>query len=75
MDYSVFVNAKAPDFTDPTKLVSPTEVDLRLQPRSRAIDAGTPLPGITDGFTGSAPDFGAYEQGAESPHYGPRPVR
>jgi hypothetical protein len=72
LDYSVFVNAAAPDFTDPTKLVAPTDVDLRLRPRSRAVDAGTELPGITDGFTGRAPDLGAYEQGVEPPHYGPR---
>jgi len=72
VDYSVFVNAAPPDFTDPTKLASPDAVDLRLKPRSRAVDAGTVLPGLTDGFAGRAPDLGAYEQGAELPHYGPR---
>jgi hypothetical protein len=72
VDYSVFVNAKAPDFTDPTKLVRPDQVDLRLAPRSRAVDAGVALPGLTDGFSGRAPDLGAYEQGSEPPHYGPR---
>jgi len=66
------VNAAPPDFTDPTKLASPDAVDLRLKPRSRAVDAGTVLPGLTDGFAGRAPDLGAYEQGAELPHYGPR---
>lgn len=75
IDYSVFVNAKPPDFSDPTRLVSPDDVDLRLAPRSRAIDAGVVLPGITDGFRGRAPDLGAYEQGADVPHYGPRPQR
>jgi hypothetical protein len=73
IDYSVFVNARAPDFTDATKLVSPDAVDLRLAPRSRAVDAGTVLPGITDGFTGRAPDLGAYELDQALPHYGPRP--
>jgi hypothetical protein len=52
---------------------SPADVDLRLAPRSRAVHAGTVLPGITDGFSGAAPDLGAYEQGAAPPHYGPRP--
>jgi hypothetical protein len=74
VDYSVFANAKAPDFTDPTKLVSPDAVDLRLAPRSAAIDAGTVLPGLTDGFNGSAPDLGAYELGAPAAQYGPRPL-
>jgi hypothetical protein len=73
IDYSVFVNAAPPDFTDPTRLVSPGDVDLRLRPRSRAVDAGTVLPGITDGFAGPAPDLGAYEFGAAVPQYGPRP--
>jgi hypothetical protein len=73
VDYSVFVNAAPPDLTNPTKLASPNDVDLRLQPRSRAVDGGMLLPGLTDGFTGRAPDLGAYEVGAELPHYGPRP--
>ena len=29
----------------------------------RAVDYGTPIPGITDGYTGSAPDAGAFESG------------
>ncbi len=34
-------------------------------PNSAAIDAGIPVPGITDVFKGNAPDIGAYEAGAE----------
>jgi hypothetical protein len=30
------------------------------------------LPTITDGFTGIAPDLGAYQTGVAIPHYGPR---
>jgi hypothetical protein len=47
--------------------------DLRLKAGSTAVDAGAPLPGLNDGFTGKAPDLGAYEAGSELPHYGPRP--
>jgi len=47
--------------------------DLRLAAGSRAIDRGQVLPGLSDGFTGQAPDIGAYEFGAEPPHYGVRP--
>jgi hypothetical protein len=75
IDYSVFVRAAAPDFGNPTRLYTPEQVDLRLAPRSRALDAGVELPGITDGFRGRAPDLGAYEQGADLPHYGPRPAK
>jgi hypothetical protein len=72
IDYSAFVKAAPPDFADPTHLYTPDDVDLTLEKRSRAIDAGIELPGITDGFTGKAPDLGAYEYGVDVPHYGPR---
>ena len=72
LDFDTFVNAPAPDFTDPTRVVSPDAIDLRLKSGSKAIDAGTALPNITDGFLGRAPDLGAYEYGAPLPHYGPR---
>ena len=46
--------------------------DFSLATGSSAIDAGKILPGITDGFTGAAPDIGAYEQGQATPQYGVR---
>ncbi|HEV7632073.1 MAG TPA: hypothetical protein VGO41_03720 [Steroidobacteraceae bacterium] len=72
VDYDIFVNAKEPDFSDPTHVVAVDSVDLRLRKGAVAIDAGTVLPNVTDGFVGRAPDLGAYEYGAELPHYGPR---
>jgi len=47
--------------------------DLRLNPGSRAVDAGEVLPNVNDGYQGKAPDLGAYEVGDDLPHYGPRP--
>ena len=52
--------------------VNKATVDLRLREGSAAVDAGVELPGITDGFTGRAPDLGAYEIGGAPVHYGPR---
>jgi hypothetical protein len=72
IDYSIFREAPPPDFSDPTRLVDPGSIDLRLTVRSAAVDAGVELPTITDGFTGNAPDLGAYELGGAPPHYGPR---
>ena len=66
-----FVNVKPTDESDPRKLYAPESLDFRLKPRSAAIDKGTALPTITDGFKGRAPDLGAYEFGATPPHYGP----
>ena len=45
-----FVNAAAGDYT--------------LRSGTQPIDAGTVIPGITDGYVGSAPDVGAFEYGA-----------
>lgn len=39
--------------------------DFRLKPGSPCIDSGMVIPGITDGYKGSAPDIGAYEYGGE----------
>ncbi len=47
--------------------------DLRLAAGSAPVDAGKVLPNVNDGYKGKAPDIGAYEQGDEMPHYGPRP--
>ncbi len=46
--------------------------DLRPIAGSTVIDAGVYIPNIDDGYTGKAPDCGAYEFGQELPHYGPR---
>ena len=51
------------------------DLDFRLRPGSAAVDKGTVLPSVTDGFTGSAPDLGALEVGGAAPHYGPRGQR
>jgi len=37
-----------------------------------AVDAGVVVPNLSDGYTGSAPDMGAYEVGAPAPQVGPR---
>jgi hypothetical protein len=72
VDYNVFVKVSIPDKADPQRLYKPEELDFRLRPGSAAIDAATPLPTITDDFTGKAPDLGAYELDRPVPHYGPR---
>ena len=46
--------------------------DLRLSPKSEAVDAGVALPNVNDSYHGSAPDLGAYELGRPFPHYEPR---
>ncbi len=73
VDYDAFRKVAMPNKNDPQHLYSPDDLDFRLRPGSTAIDAGIALPTITDGFTGKAPDLGAYESDRPPPTYGPRP--
>ena len=73
--YDVFVNVPALDARDVSTLQAvydADDLDFRLRPGSAAVDRGTVLPTVTDGFTGGAPDLGALEVGVPAPHYGPR---
>jgi hypothetical protein len=72
LDFDVFAKVPVPDKADPQHLYNPEDFDFSLKRRSAAIEAGVELPTITDGFTGKAPDLGAYERGRPAPHYGPR---
>ena len=71
VDYDVFVKVAAPG-PDPRTLYRPADFDFRLRPGAVAVDAGIVLPGMNDGFTGRAPDLGAYERNLPLPKYGPR---
>jgi hypothetical protein len=72
IDYSDFVRVSAPDPKDPRRFYAPEEFDFALGSKSRAVDAGVVLPNVNDGFTGKAPDLGAFERGKPMPSYGPR---
>ncbi len=76
VDYDVFVDVPqldAQDVENVQKLYDARDLDFRLKPGSAAVDRGTPLATVTDGFAGRAPDLGALELGAPLPIYGPRP--
>ena len=73
--YDVFVDVPALDARDVGTLQTvydADDLDFRLRRGSAAVDRGTVLPTVTDGFTGPAPDLGALEVGVAAPHYGPR---
>jgi len=75
VDYDVFVKVTKLDGKDLAtvqRLYKAEDFDFRLKPGSAAVDRGTALPNVTDGFTGQAPDLGALEVGRPMPIYGPR---
>jgi hypothetical protein len=72
VDYADFVRVPAPDPADPRRFYDPVQFDFTLAPKSKAIDAGIVLPNVNDGFSGRAPDLGAFERGRPVPQYGPR---
>jgi hypothetical protein len=41
-----------------------------VEAKNPALDAGVLLPGFSDGFTGAAPDIGAYETGTPALRFG-----
>ena len=72
LDYDVFEGVEPLDPKDRSRVYKLEELDFRLREGSAAVDAGCELPTLTDGFTGNAPDLGAYERGKPLPLYGPR---
>ena len=56
--------------TSSSHFVDAAAGDFRLVAGSGAVDAGMEIPGITDGYTGSAPDIGALELGQAMWDYG-----
>jgi hypothetical protein len=76
VDYDVFIKVPKLDAQDAASvqtLYDARDLDFRLRPGSAAVDRGTALATVTEGFAGRAPDLGALELGAPLPVYGPRP--
>ena len=75
VDYDIFENLRPPVPPDSSKPGTPYDamnLNFRLKPGSKAVDAGVRLPNVNDAFAGRAPDLGAYEMGQPIPVYGPR---
>jgi hypothetical protein len=72
LDYDIFENLSPPDPNRRYHVYHSSDLNFRLKPASKAIDAGQLLPTINDNFTGTAPDLGALELNQPQPHYGPR---
>jgi hypothetical protein len=75
VDYDIFMNVPRLDAQkteEVQKLYRAEDFDFRLKAGASAVDKGVPLPNVTDGFAGRAPDLGALEVGQRPVLYGPR---
>ena len=72
LDFDVFEQMIPPDPTKRHAVYHAKDLNFRLKPGGKAVDAGVLIPTVNDRFTGNAPDLGALESGRPQPHYGPR---
>jgi hypothetical protein len=72
LDFDIFEKLVPPDPSRRHAVYHSMDLNFKLKPGSKAIDAGVPIPTVNDGFTGRAPDLGALELGQPLPKWGPR---
>jgi hypothetical protein len=72
INYDVFANLPKPEPNNRYAVYHATDLDFRLNPKGKAVDAGVAIPTVNEGFSGKAPDLGALEVGQPAPVYGPR---
>lgn len=72
VDFDIFESLVPPDPTKRHAVYHAMDLNFRLKPDSKPIDAGVRIPTVNDDFVGKAPDLGALEVGKPEPQYGPR---
>jgi hypothetical protein len=72
VDFDIFESLAPPDPARRHAVYHAMDLNFRLKPNSKAVDAGVLIPTVNDGFSGRAPDLGALEVGKPEPKYGPR---
>ncbi len=72
VDFDIFERMRPPDPSQRHAVYHAMDLDFRLKPVSKAVDAGIAIPTVNDAFVGRAPDLGALEVGAPPLRFGPR---
>ena len=72
VDFDIFENLRPPDPAKRFDVYHAMDINLKLKPGSRAVDAGIVIPTVNENFVGKPPDLGAHEVGAPPLQYGPR---
>jgi Right handed beta helix region len=72
VDFGDFEELVPPDPANRHAVYHAMDLNFRLKPTSKAVDAGVLIPTVNDDYKGRAPDLGALEVGNPGPKYGPR---
>ena len=72
VDFDDFESLSPPDPSQRHAVYHAMDLNFRLKPNSKAVDAGVLIPTVNDNFAGRAPDLGALEHDRQGPKYGPR---
>jgi hypothetical protein len=72
VDFDVFEALVPPDPADRHAVYHAVDLNFRLKPIGKAVDAGMSIPTVNDGFRTRVPDLGALEVGKPEPKCGPR---
>lgn len=79
LDYDVFENLQKPVQAAKSDKPSPVyfgvDLNFKLNPNGKAVDAGVLIPNINDNFSRKAPDLGALELGSPAVIYGARGLK
>ncbi len=71
VDFDIFEKLSPPNPANRHAVYHSVDLNFKLKPGSKAVDAGVRIPTINDNFVGKAPDLGALEVGAPELKYGP----
>jgi len=76
LDYDIFENLQKPiqALTEdkPSPVYYAVDLNFKLNPKGKAVDAGVIIPNVNDNFSLKAPDLGALEVGSVAVIYGVR---
>ena len=76
IDYDVFEDLQKPihalERGRPSPVYHAADLNFKLNPEGKAVDAGVIIPNVNDNFNGKAPDLGALEVGSPAVIYGAR---
>jgi len=72
VDFDIFEKMTPPDPAQRHAVYHAMDLNFKLKPNSKAVDAGVVIPTVNEGFAGRAPDLGALETGRPETKYGPR---